>query len=334
MNKILKLLKVSLIINVVSLLSASGDQHDEEPKTLTVHAPLAAVAGAAAASSTTEVITYDQIRGLLEGRAEEIRKIFKGDAVAILELYKLIPVYKAEHNSFYKKMAEESKAGEHYSFQFYEVANADPLSVVLCPKAAFLVYKNEEPVGHARIFWNTEQQAFECCTYVVAACRSQGIGTIAKKLLCQYIDQLRSIKGLEIASLIAECSPDNIAVLRANFKAGMRSFDISEGFVFYAYPARKMNPEYEGILLGIDHESPEIRGKARYELYAREKADYLRRVPVSKQAHVHTLFDALMALYHDASSGKFTDVGAPQRCEEKLKSRELQEAKQALKDTD
>ena len=84
MNKILKLLKVSLIINVVSLLSASGDQRDEEPKTLTVHAPLAAAAGAAAASSTTEVITYDQIRGLLEGRAEEIRKIFKGDAVAII----------------------------------------------------------------------------------------------------------------------------------------------------------------------------------------------------------------------------------------------------------
>jgi hypothetical protein len=90
MNKILKLLKVSLIINVLSLLSASGDQHDEKPKTLTVHAPLAAAAGAAAAaaSSTIEVITYDQIRGLLEGRAEEIRKIFKGDAVSILELYK------------------------------------------------------------------------------------------------------------------------------------------------------------------------------------------------------------------------------------------------------
>jgi RimJ/RimL family protein N-acetyltransferase len=327
MSKILKLLKISLIINLASLFSAFEEKCDEEPKPLTGYA-------ATAASSATEVITCDQVRGLLEGRSEEIRKIFKDDAVAILDTHKLIPVYTAEHNSVNRQMAEKSKAGEHYSFEFYEVTSADPLSVVLIPWSIFLLYKNEEPVGRASISWNTEQQAFECCTYVVEACRSKGIGTILKKLLCQYIDQLRSIEGLEFASLVAECSPDNIAVLRANFKAGLRGFNISEGLVFYSYPARKMKPEYEGILLGIDDESPEIRGKARYELYAKEKEDYLRRVPVSKQVHVHTLCDAMMSLYQDASSGKFTDVGTAQRRKETLKSRELQEAIQAINDID
>lgn len=270
----------------------------------------------------------------IEGRSEEIRKIFKDDAVAILDTHKLVPLYMAEHNSVYRQMAEESKKGEHYSFKFSDVVSADPLSVVLCPGVDFLVYKNEDPVGHARILWNTEQQAFKCCTYVAEACRSKGIGTILKKLLCQYIDQLRSIEGLEFASLIAECSPDNIAVLRANFKAGLRGFNISEGLVFYSYPARKMNTEYEGILLGIDDESPEIRGKAMHEFCAKKKEDYLRRVPVSKQVHVHTISDAMMSLYQDASSGKFTDVGTAQRRKETLKSRELQEAIQAINDID
>lgn len=62
MNKILKLLKVSLIINLASLFSAFEEKCDEEPKPLTGYA---AAAGAAAASSTTEVITCDQVRGLL-----------------------------------------------------------------------------------------------------------------------------------------------------------------------------------------------------------------------------------------------------------------------------
>ena len=152
-----------------------------------------------------------------------------GDVIANDELgHTLVPVYTDTQIASVTALAAESHTDGGF-LKFSGRCEPNELLETLINPSQFLVKFRDSPVAYVSFRWYTSEHAYSISRYVGKDHRSKGIGTAAINLVCQYLDKLRSLAGLELSSVFAECSTENIAALRSMLKSRMVPFCIEGG---------------------------------------------------------------------------------------------------------